>query len=80
MKNLWNEKNAKKYISEYAKKRIKEDLALRIYTTHLLGNQKKLVLHGAVNTTDVFFTQIFLKKNIGNIITVDGGNISASLK
>ena len=51
MKNNWNKIEVKKYIKEYAKKNIDEDLALRIYTTHLLGKNKKLVLHGGGNTS-----------------------------
>ena len=51
MKNEWNRIEAKRYIKEYAKKNIGEDLALRIYTTHLLGNNRKLVLHGGGNTS-----------------------------
>jgi len=51
MKNLWEEKKAKKYISEYSKLGVPQDLALRIYTTHLLGSEKKLVLHGGGNTS-----------------------------
>ena len=51
MKNDWNKIEAKRYIKEYAKKNIDEDLALRIYTTHLLGNNRKLVLHGGWNTS-----------------------------
>ena len=51
MKNNWNKIEVKKYIKEYAKKNISEDLALRIYTTHLLGKNKKLVLHGGGNTS-----------------------------
>ena len=43
MKSLWNNKTALKYISEYKKKNINKDLALRIYTTHLLGKKPKLV-------------------------------------
>ena len=45
MKNLWNQNIANVYIKKYAKKEISKDLALRIYTTHLLGSEKKLVLH-----------------------------------
>ena len=37
MKNLWNNKTAQKYVNHY-KKNVSKDLALRIYTTHLLGN------------------------------------------
>ena len=51
MKNLWNKKIANDYIKKYKKKKISKDLALRIYTTHLLGSEKKLVLHGGGNTS-----------------------------
>ena len=34
----------------------------------------------AKDVADAFFAQIFLKKTTGNIITVDGGNIEASLR
>ena len=51
MKNIWNKKIANNYIKKYAKKKISKDLALRIYTTHLLGSEKKLVLHGGGNTS-----------------------------
>ena len=51
MKNLWNINTAKNYIAKYNKINVHKDLALRIYTTHLLGNEKKLVLHGGGNTS-----------------------------
>ena len=51
MKNLWNKNLANKYIKDFAKKKISKDFALRIYTTHLLGSEKKLVLHGGGNTS-----------------------------
>ena len=49
MKNELNRIEAKRYIKEYAKKNIGEDLALRIYSTHFLGSNRKLVLHGGGN-------------------------------
>ena len=71
MKNLWNEKRAKKYTLDYAKLGISEDLALRIYTTHLLGLEKKLVLHGGGNTSVKSLGQdTFNKKR--NIMYVKG--------
>ena len=51
MKNKWDSIEAKKYIQKYNKNRITKDLALRIYTTHLLGRDKALVLHGGGNTS-----------------------------
>ncbi len=51
MKNEWKESLAKKYIKEYQLKNVSKDLALRIYSTHLLGNNPELVLHGGGNTS-----------------------------
>jgi len=42
MKNLWNEEDAKK---------CKSDLALRVYSSNLLGQSDELVLHGGGNTS-----------------------------
>src|SRR6056300_719184 len=42
MKNLWNEEDAKNF---------QGDLALRVYTSNLLGRSDELVLHGGGNTS-----------------------------
>ena len=44
--NLWSDSDAKNAVAAHAKKGIGEDLALRVYTTRLLGGEPKLVLHG----------------------------------
>ena len=51
MQNLWSDSDAKAAIAAHAKKGIGEDLALRVYTTRLLGGEPKLVLHGGGNTS-----------------------------
>src|ERR1700754_2162017 len=51
MKNLWSDSDAKAAVAAHAKKGINEDLALRVYTTRLLGGEPKLVLHGGGNTS-----------------------------
>ena len=63
MKNLWNDSESLKYIKYYKKYKVAKDLALRIYTTHLLGGNKKLVLHGGGNTS--------VKTNYKNIFGED---------
>ena len=50
MKSKYSVNEAKKYISNYAKRGVSKDLALRIYTTQLLGNDPTVVLHGGGNT------------------------------
>jgi rhamnose utilization protein RhaD (predicted bifunctional aldolase and dehydrogenase)/NAD(P)-dependent dehydrogenase (short-subunit alcohol dehydrogenase family) len=51
MKNLWSDSDAKAAIAHHAAKGIAEDLALRVYTTRLLGGEPRLVLHGGGNTS-----------------------------
>ena len=51
MKNLWNDTEAAAMIARYGKNNISEDLALRVYTTRLLGGDPQLVLHGGGNTS-----------------------------
>src|SRR5476649_702769 len=51
MENLWKDSDAKAAIASHAAKGLNEDLALRVYTTRLLGGEPKLVLHGGGNTS-----------------------------
>ena len=64
MKNKWSSKEAKKYITKYKKDKITEDLALRVYSTHLLGREKELVLHGGGNTSVKTITKNIFSKEI----------------
>ena len=51
MKNNWSNSEAKKYINTYKKVGHSRDMALRVYTTRLLGRNSQLVLHGGGNTS-----------------------------
>jgi rhamnose utilization protein RhaD (predicted bifunctional aldolase and dehydrogenase)/NAD(P)-dependent dehydrogenase (short-subunit alcohol dehydrogenase family) len=51
MKSNWVERDAKDAIDHYGKAGVNADLALRVYTTRLLGVDPKLVLHGGGNTS-----------------------------
>ena len=51
MRNDWSEIEAKKYINKYKKLGHSRDMALRVYTTRLLGRNSELVLHGGGNTS-----------------------------
>ncbi len=51
MKNNWSNLEAKKYIIKYTKLGHSKDMALRVYTTRLLGRNSELVLHGGGNTS-----------------------------
>jgi rhamnose utilization protein RhaD (predicted bifunctional aldolase and dehydrogenase)/NAD(P)-dependent dehydrogenase (short-subunit alcohol dehydrogenase family) len=51
MKSRWVEADAVEVVARGAETGIARDLALRIYTTRLLGSDPKLVLHGGGNTS-----------------------------
>ena len=50
MKNRWSEKEASGFVARYGKKWGK-DLALRTYSSRLIGEERGLVLHGGGNTS-----------------------------
>jgi len=51
MKSLWSDQEAQNYIARYGAKGVNTDLAVRVYTTRLLGGDPSLVLHGGGNTS-----------------------------
>jgi len=51
MRSLWSDADAERLIERYAEQGVARDLALRVYTSRLLGGEAKLVLHGGGNTS-----------------------------
>jgi rhamnose utilization protein RhaD (predicted bifunctional aldolase and dehydrogenase)/NAD(P)-dependent dehydrogenase (short-subunit alcohol dehydrogenase family) len=51
MKNLWSDREARSFVRRYGRDGVNADLARRVYTTRLLGNDPRLVLHGGGNTS-----------------------------
>ncbi len=51
MKSAWVERDAKAAVDHWAKSGVAADLALRVYSTRLLGRDPNLVLHGGGNTS-----------------------------
>jgi rhamnose utilization protein RhaD (predicted bifunctional aldolase and dehydrogenase)/NAD(P)-dependent dehydrogenase (short-subunit alcohol dehydrogenase family) len=51
MKSAWVDRDAQTAVDRYAAAGIARDIALRVYTTRLLGQDPKLVLHGGGNTS-----------------------------
>ncbi|MGH6749409.1 MAG: bifunctional aldolase/short-chain dehydrogenase [Methyloceanibacter sp.] len=51
MQSKWNDKAADEIVAAYEAKGIGPDIALRVYTTRLLGRDPLLVLHGGGNTS-----------------------------
>ncbi|HUC63372.1 MAG TPA: bifunctional aldolase/short-chain dehydrogenase [Alphaproteobacteria bacterium] len=51
MENRWSDKDAEAAVAHYGARGVARDLALRLYTTRLLGAEKRLVLHGGGNSS-----------------------------
>src|ERR1700677_5157386 len=51
MQSRYTASDAQKFVSDYAPKGVNADLAVRTYTTRLLGSDPRLVLHGGGNTS-----------------------------
>ena len=51
MQSQWSDADAAKAIETYAAQGASEDIAIRVYTTRLLGGDPRLVLHGGGNTS-----------------------------
>ncbi|MDE2473469.1 MAG: bifunctional aldolase/short-chain dehydrogenase [Alphaproteobacteria bacterium] len=51
MKSQWSDADAQSFVARYGEKGVGADLALRVYTTRLLGSDPALVLHGGGNTS-----------------------------
>ena len=66
MQSRWNKSEADKFVAEYAPKGVNADLAVRTYTTRLLGSDPKLVLHGGGNTS----VKTIIKDQLGEDVEV----------
>src|SRR5215831_21110104 len=51
MQSAWVERDAKAAIDHWGKVGVSADIALRVYSTRLLGRDHSLVLHGGGNTS-----------------------------
>src|ERR1700719_4369964 len=51
MRSLWSDGDAAAMVARYAAAGVGRDLALRVYTSRLLGGDPRLVLHGGGNTS-----------------------------
>ena len=71
MKNMWSDTDARDMVKHYAEQGVDEELALRVYTTRLLGRNPELVLHGGGNTSVKVQMQDLLGNQV-NILCVKG--------
>lgn len=51
MRSKWSESEAKSFAARYKKQGCKRELALRVYSSRLIGRDPALVLHGGGNTS-----------------------------
>ncbi len=51
MQNLYSQRDAEAAVAHYVGRGVGRDVALRVYTTRLLGREPRLVLHGGGNTS-----------------------------
>ncbi len=51
MKSNWSQADFDRIVGTYEKQGVNRDVAIRTYTTRLLGSEPKLVLHGGGNTS-----------------------------
>lgn len=51
MRSLWSDRDAEAMVARYGDGRVSRDVALRVYTSRLLGGDPRLVLHGGGNTS-----------------------------
>lgn len=71
MKSRWQDEDAARAIEHYAKQGHSADVALRVYTSRLLGAEPALVLHGGGNTS-VKTRQVDLAGDEIDVICVKG--------
>ena len=86
MRSGWVDADAEAIVARYAKSGIEREMALRVYTTRLLGRDPKLVLHGGGNTSlktrqrDLFGEEVEVlrvKSSGSDMATVEPDNMVA---
>ncbi|MGB6706095.1 MAG: bifunctional aldolase/short-chain dehydrogenase, partial [Pseudolabrys sp.] len=71
MKSAWVDSDAKAAVDHWAKAGVTPELALRVYSTRLLGREPKLVLHGGGNTSVKVRTKDLLDDEV-DVLRVKG--------
>ena len=71
MQSLYSARDAAATVSRYEADGVSEDVALRVYTTRLLGGDARLVLHGGGNTS-VKTTMADILGDMSDVLCVKG--------
>ena len=66
MQSKWSDAEAQEFVTRYAPKGVNADLAVRTYTTRLLGSDPRMVLHGGGNTS----VKTMVKDQLGEDVEV----------
>jgi rhamnose utilization protein RhaD (predicted bifunctional aldolase and dehydrogenase)/NAD(P)-dependent dehydrogenase (short-subunit alcohol dehydrogenase family) len=66
MQSNWSDADAADFVARYGVQGVNADVALRVYTTRLLGSDPRLVLHGGGNTS----VKTSVKDRVGEDIEV----------
>ena len=77
MQSLWSEADAERMVARYAEQGVGRDLALRVYTSRLLGGEPKLVLHGGGNTSVKTIVRDLLDEEV-EVLCVKGSGWAVS--
>jgi rhamnose utilization protein RhaD (predicted bifunctional aldolase and dehydrogenase)/NAD(P)-dependent dehydrogenase (short-subunit alcohol dehydrogenase family) len=80
MKSGWVDRDAEALVAHGAKSGIERDLALRVYTTRLLGRDPKLVLHGGGNTSLKTLMRDFLDEEVEVLRVKSSGSDMAAIE
>jgi rhamnose utilization protein RhaD (predicted bifunctional aldolase and dehydrogenase)/NAD(P)-dependent dehydrogenase (short-subunit alcohol dehydrogenase family) len=80
MKSGWVERDALAMLDRYATQGIGRDLALRVYTTRLLGRDPRLVLHGGGNTSVKTVQPDLLGETVGVLAIKGSGADMAAIE
>jgi rhamnose utilization protein RhaD (predicted bifunctional aldolase and dehydrogenase)/NAD(P)-dependent dehydrogenase (short-subunit alcohol dehydrogenase family) len=71
MRSRWSDADATNLVDRYARDGVNEDLALRVYTSRLLGADPRLVQHGGGNTSVKTILKDALGRNV-DVLCVKG--------
>ncbi len=86
MISAWNDSDANTMVERYAREGVSRELALRVYSTRLLGRDPQLVLHGGGNTslkartsdlTGEEIDVLYVKGSGQDMSTIEPGGMSA---
>src|ERR1700751_2138904 len=73
MQSLWSDADAERMVERYAQQGIGRDVALRVYTSRLLGGEPRLVLHGGGNTSVKTILQDLLTEEVETLCVKGSG-------